>query len=131
MSLSVGTGVPTFRAPGGCQPLITVNKSAFFTERCISCFSYQTTVLGCSATNRFVNMEAAREQVECLMEVSLVCHCHATIVAALCKCPLLYCAVSSAGFCQKWCYSILGKIIPEALSCPHFLLSFCFIFLFS
>lgn len=76
-------------------------------------------------------MEAAREQVEWLMEVSLVCHCHATIVAALCKCPLLYCAVSSAGFCQKWCYSILGKIIPVALSCPHFLLSFCFIFLFS
>lgn len=24
--------------------------------------------------------------------------------------------------------SVLGKIIPEALSCPHFLLCFCFIF---
>lgn len=83
MSLSVGTGVPTFRAPGGCQPLITVTKSAFFTEMCINYYSYQATVLGCSATKRFVNMEAAREQVVWLMEISLICHCHATIVAAI------------------------------------------------
>lgn len=68
-------------------------------------YSYQATVLGCSATNRFVSMEAAREHVEWLMEVSLVCHCHATIVAALCRCPQLY-AVSNAGFCQKWWYTI-------------------------
>lgn len=36
MSLSVGTDVLTRRALGGCQPLITVTRSAFFTEICIS-----------------------------------------------------------------------------------------------
>lgn len=36
MSLSVGTGVPTHRALGVCQPLITVTKSAFFIEMRIS-----------------------------------------------------------------------------------------------
>lgn len=36
MSLSVGTGVPTHRALGVCQPLLTVTKSAFFVEMCIS-----------------------------------------------------------------------------------------------
>lgn len=100
-----------------------------FSQKSVNCYSYQATALGCSASNRSVTMEAGREQVEWLMEVSFVCHCHDTIVAALCKCPLLYC-VSSTGFCQKRCCSILGKIIPEAFSCPHFLLCFCFIFSF-
>lgn len=72
---------------------------------CLSRYSYQAAVLGCSATNRFVTMEAAREQLEWLMEVSLVCRCRATIVAALCKCPQLYC-VTNADFCQRWCYTI-------------------------
>lgn len=47
--------------------------------------------------------------------------------------------VSSAVLCKQCRFlpemvvyhSVLRKIIPEALSCPHFLLCFCFIFSFS
>lgn len=59
----------------------------------VNCYSYQAAVLGCSATSRFVAMEAAREQVQWLIEV-LVCHCHATVVVAVCKCPQLCCVNS-------------------------------------
>lgn len=98
---------------------------------CLSRYSYQAAVLGCSATNRFVTVEAARAIRVAdggLLGQSLPCH-H-------CGCSL---QVSSAVLCDQCRFlpemvlyhSVLGKIIPEELSCPHFLLFlyYCFILL--
>lgn len=100
----------------------------------INCDSCWATVPGCSATNRFVTMEAAREQVairswmgdEGLLGLPLPRHCcgHSVRVSS----AVLY---ERHRFLPEMVlhHSVLRKILPEALSsCPHFLLCFCVLF---
>lgn len=89
MSLSVGTVVPTHRALGVCQLLITITESAFFTEMCISIATAVRLLYWDACHQQICNhggsQRAGRVADAGLLGLSLSCH--------RCGCPVL---VSSA-----------------------------------